>query len=491
MDWLSDGERERIAELLAEGAPFWRLRQEVPRSRHSIRRAVRRLRQLPKVEPVRSRLHLSLAEREEISRGIAVGESLRCVAARLSRSPSSVAREVTRHGGRDRYRASVADRAAVANMARPKVAKLARCSRLRAVVEHKLELRWSPQQIAGWLSEEFPDDPEMRVSHETIYLSLFVQTRGALRKELTRYLRMRHSARRPGGKPERNGQSHIPAMVNIRERPAEADDRAVPGHWEGDLIYGRGRGVVATLVERHSRFVMLVGLPDKHSGTWSQQHSQPKSSSYPSSFADHSPGTRAGRWLTIKRSPSPAGCPCTSATPAAHGNAAPTKTPTDCCANTSHAPAHSATAPKSNSTTSPPNSTVALDKPSDGRHHHKHSITRCTDPLRPAALMRFDGCPLRVSRRSEADKPTLAAHGRTATGLAVAWCPRTALLGRGVTARSLRPLVVTTGSPYLSYQPSRKARPRVQSRRLNINQAGVAPLSISILSVSRARTAKM
>ena len=135
MDWLSDGERERIAELLAEGAPFWRLRQEVPRSRHSIRRAVRRLRQLPKVEPVRSRLHLSLAEREEISRGIAAGESLRCVAARLGRSPSTVSREVTRHGGRDRYRASVADRAAVANMRRPKVAKLARCSRLRAVVE--------------------------------------------------------------------------------------------------------------------------------------------------------------------------------------------------------------------------------------------------------------------------------------------------------------------------------------------------------------------
>jgi IS30 family transposase len=150
-------------------------------------------------------------------------------------------------------------------MRRPKVAKLACCPQLAAVVEEKLELRWSPQQIAGWLSVEFPDDPEMRVSHETIYLSLFVQTRGALRKELTRYLRMRHSSRRPGGKPVREGQSHIPAMVNIRERPAEAEDRAVPGHWEGDLIYGRGPGVVATLVERHSRFVMLVGLPTQHS----------------------------------------------------------------------------------------------------------------------------------------------------------------------------------------------------------------------------------
>jgi IS30 family transposase len=150
-------------------------------------------------------------------------------------------------------------------MHRPKIAKLAGCPRLRAVVEAKLEARWSPAQIAGWLSVTYPDDPEMRVSHETIYLSLFVQTRGALRKELTRYLRHRHSSRRPGGKPLRNGQSHIPAMVNIRERPAEVNDRAVPGHWEGDLLYGHGPGVVATLVERHSRFVMLVGLPVSHS----------------------------------------------------------------------------------------------------------------------------------------------------------------------------------------------------------------------------------
>jgi len=262
---LSIRERELIAELLAEGAPFWRLRQEVPRSRFAIARAVRRLQRPATVEPARSRLHLTLPEREEISRDIAAGESLRLIAVRLDRSPSTVAREVTRHGGRDRYRASAADRAALANMRRPKVAKLAQCARLRAVVEEKLQLRWSPEQIAGWLRLEFPDDPEMRVSHETIYLSLFVQTRGALRKELTRYLRLRHSARRPGGKPDHTGQSHIPAMVNIRERPPDVEDRAVPGHWEGDLLYGRGPGVVATLVERHSRFVMLVGLPERHS----------------------------------------------------------------------------------------------------------------------------------------------------------------------------------------------------------------------------------
>ena len=264
MERLSARERERIAELVAEGAPFWRLLQEVPRSRYAIYRVVKRLKRPPAREPIRSPLRLSTAEREEISRGLAAGESLRVIAGRLARAPSTVSREVARNGGRPLYRACRADRAAVRNMGRPKVAKLAQCPRLREAVEAKLELRWSPQQIASWLVLEFPDDAEMRVSHETIYLSLFVQSRGALRKELTRYLRMKRSVRRPGGKPPNTGQSHIPAMVNIRERPAEADDRAVPGHWEGDLLYGQGPGVVATLVERHSRFVMLVGLPENH-----------------------------------------------------------------------------------------------------------------------------------------------------------------------------------------------------------------------------------
>jgi IS30 family transposase len=137
---------------------------------------------------------------------------------------------------------------------------------LRAVVEAKLELRWSPEQISGWLVREFPHDPEMRVSHETIYQSLFVQSRGALCKELTRYLRTQRSRRRPAAYPKhvRNGQGRIRDLVHISQRPAEADDRAVPGHWEGDLLYGQGTGTVATLVERHSRFVMLVGLPISH-----------------------------------------------------------------------------------------------------------------------------------------------------------------------------------------------------------------------------------
>jgi IS30 family transposase len=132
------------------------------------------------------------------------------------------------------------------------------------VVEGKLELRWSPQQISGWLARAFPDDPEMRVSHETIYLSLFVQSRGALRRELTRHLRRGHATRRPLGHSVMNGQGQLRGTINISERPAEANDRAVPGHWEGDLLFGKAMSAVATLVERQSRFVILVGLPNGH-----------------------------------------------------------------------------------------------------------------------------------------------------------------------------------------------------------------------------------
>ena len=169
------------------------------------------------------------------------------------------------HGGRRRYRALPADRAALRRMRRPKSAKLASCARLRTVVEAKLAEYWSPQQISGWLAEEFPDDPEMHVSHETIYLSLYVQSRGALRKELTRYLRQGHGSRRPHGRHASNGQGQLGGTLHISERPAEADDRAVPGHWEGDLLMGKRMHAMATLVERKTRFVMLVALPNGHS----------------------------------------------------------------------------------------------------------------------------------------------------------------------------------------------------------------------------------
>jgi IS30 family transposase len=212
----------------------------------------------------RSALRLSLTEREEVSRGLAGGESRRSIARRLGRSPSTISREVNANGGARGYRACRADTQALRRAQRPKPSKLASCARLRAVVEAKLELRWSPAQISGWLVEEFPGDPEMRVSAETIYVSLFVQSRGALRKELTRYLRSGHTTRRPRGHTVMNGQGQLRGTLNIRERPAEADDRAVPGHWEGDLLMGKRMHAMATLVERKTRFVMLIALPDGH-----------------------------------------------------------------------------------------------------------------------------------------------------------------------------------------------------------------------------------
>jgi IS30 family transposase len=262
-EWITEEQRARIAELVAEGATSRRLQQETGLSRFAVQRAVRRLAKRPVVVP-RSPLRLSLAEREEISRGLVAGESLRSIAGRLRRSPSTVSREVARHGGARRYRAVTADGRAVRATRRPKRCKLAANARLRGVVEDKLELEWSPEQISGWLVEAFPDEPEMRVSHETIYLSLFVQARGALRKELAHHLRTRRSSRRPRGYSSINGQGQLRETVHISQRPAEANDRAVPGHWEGDLVFGKGMSAVATLVERKTRFVLLVGLPGGH-----------------------------------------------------------------------------------------------------------------------------------------------------------------------------------------------------------------------------------
>ena len=261
---LSELEKWRIAELAAQGLPSRVIGRELGRSHRAVWGHIRVLRRPPAREPVRSRLRLSLSEREEISRGLAGGESLRAIARRLGRASSTISREVAANGGRRRYRACRADKAALTRMRRPKSSKLAICPRLRAAVEAKLELRWSPQQISGWLVEEFPFDPEMRVSHETIYLSLFVQSRGALRKELTRYLRSGHTTRRPRGHSVMNGQGQLRGVLNIRERPAEANDRAVPGHWEGDLLFGKRMKAIATLVERKTRFVMLIALPNGH-----------------------------------------------------------------------------------------------------------------------------------------------------------------------------------------------------------------------------------
>jgi IS30 family transposase len=261
---LSELEKWRIAELASQGWPTRLIGKEIGRAHNAVARHLRVMRRPPARAPMRSPLRLSLTEREEVSRGLAGGESFRAIARRLVRSPSTVSREVAANGGRRRYRACGADKAAVRRARRPKRSKLTSCDRLRTVVEAKLELRWSPQQISGWLVEEFPHDPEMRVSHETIYVSLFVQARGALRKELTRYLRSGHTTRRPRGHTVMNGQGQLRGTLNIRQRPADADDRAVPGHWEGDLLMGKRMHAMATLVERKTRFVMLIALPDGH-----------------------------------------------------------------------------------------------------------------------------------------------------------------------------------------------------------------------------------
>jgi IS30 family transposase len=198
----------------------------------------------------RAAKQLTLEEREEISRGLAAGVSVRVIARWLGRAPSSVCREVNRNGGRRGYRAQRAERAAWARAARPKPCRLAVNQRLRELVVEKLADDCSPQQIADWLVREFPDDPELRVSHETIYLTLFVQARGALRRDLSAHLRTRRTMRAARHKSTRgHGQGQIVDAVSIRERPAEADDRAVPGHWEGDMLIGDRRSQIATLVD--------------------------------------------------------------------------------------------------------------------------------------------------------------------------------------------------------------------------------------------------
>jgi IS30 family transposase len=212
----------------------------------------------------RSRLALTLAEREDISRGIASGSSIREIARHLDRAASTVGREVTRHGGRPAYRAHEADDQAWESALRPKICLLALHGRLRGVIASKLILKWSPEQISGWLKTEYPKDKRMRVSHETIYRSLFIQARGVLKKELMDHLRTRRRMRRSQHlRIFKDSRGRIADAISIRERPAEVEDRAVPGHWEGDLLSGSKNSHMVTLVERHSRFAMLIKVPSK------------------------------------------------------------------------------------------------------------------------------------------------------------------------------------------------------------------------------------
>jgi IS30 family transposase len=212
----------------------------------------------------RSRLALTLAEREEISRGIAAGRSIRDIAIEISRAPSTVSREIDRHGGLNIYRASVADSVAWDRARRPRLCRLAVHTTLQKIVAEKLCLDWSPEQVSGWLRVEFPTDESMRISHETIYRSLFIQARGVLRKELVAHLRSTRMMRRSkNASPDGQPRGQIVDGVSIRERPADVEDRAIPGHWEGDLITGAKNTHIVTLVERQSRYTMLVKVDGK------------------------------------------------------------------------------------------------------------------------------------------------------------------------------------------------------------------------------------
>lgn len=216
----------------------------------------------------RSARALTMAEREEISRGIAVGRSVRAIALALGRSASTVSREICRNGGSRRYRAEAADRLAWKRALRPKLCKLALYGHLRQAVASKLEMKWSPQQIAGWLKRTYPEDEARRVSHETIYRSLYVQARGVLKQELMAHLRSQRRFRRSRHATQKRGNNgRIVDAVPISERPASVEDRAVPGHWEGDLLCGSNNSYIVTLVERHSRYVMLAKIPSRHTQT--------------------------------------------------------------------------------------------------------------------------------------------------------------------------------------------------------------------------------
>ena len=216
----------------------------------------------------RSLLTLTLAEREDISRGIASGSSIRQIAKGLQRAVSTVSREVARHGGRPQYRANDADQQAWESALRPKNCLLAMHEQLRTIVASKLILDWSPEQISGWLKNQYPQDGSLRVSHETIYRSLFIQARGVLKKELIQHLRSKRRIRRSRHSRDRgHHRGQVVDAISIRQRPAEVEDRAVPGHWEGDLLSGAHNSHVATLVERRSRFVMLVKVSSKDTAT--------------------------------------------------------------------------------------------------------------------------------------------------------------------------------------------------------------------------------
>jgi IS30 family transposase len=259
----SPSERRELWSRWKRGQGLVEIARALSRPVPSVQGLVTRSGGIAPAERRRAARVLQLQEREEISRGLAGGMSIRRIARQLGRSASTVSREVRRHDGIDGYRACDADRQAWDRARRPKRCRLAQHRRLQRAVARKLTRNWSPQQISTWLERRYAADETMRVSHETIYRTLFIQARGALKKELLSHLRSRRQMR--SSKTPGQGGGQISEAISIRERPAEAEDRAVPGHWEGDLLCGGKSTQIATLVERHSRYVMLVRMKNKDS----------------------------------------------------------------------------------------------------------------------------------------------------------------------------------------------------------------------------------
>jgi len=332
---FSESERVEVWECRHGGESNRSIGRQLGRTGASIRAFVESTGGVRPHRRCRAQRHMTLLEREEISRGVAAGESLRTVAARLGRAPSTVRREVVRNGGSGRYRAHRADRVAWRRARRPKPSKLTQHLELRVVVEEKLADWWSPQQVARWLRRTYPSNQEMYVSHETIYLSLFIQGRGALRRELAQSLRTGRAYRRPKTKRDPTGKGRIVAPVMISQRPAEVEDRAVPGHWEGDLLLGKRQTAIGTLVERHTRYMMLFALPDGHNAAAVRDALAATVQRLPAQLWRSLTWDQGKEMANTPSSVSIPGSRSTSVTPRVPGNAVRTRTPTGCYASTS------------------------------------------------------------------------------------------------------------------------------------------------------------
>ena len=266
--YYTESQRSLMWDRWQKGDSLQQIAQLFDRNHSSVERILAESGGIRPAQRRRSRLALTLAEREEISRAVVAGQSIRSIAATLERAPSTISREIKRNGDRETYRASQADQAAWDRAHRPKTCKLVENSALAHIVAGKLQMRWSPEQIAGWLKHTYPDDENDQVSHETIYRSLYIQARGTLKKELVQHLRRTRVMRRSRHHTQKtDNHGRITDTVSISERPATVEDRAVPGHWEGDLLCGSGNSQIATLVERHTRYVMLVKVERKDTET--------------------------------------------------------------------------------------------------------------------------------------------------------------------------------------------------------------------------------